>query len=61
MWQRKEKIALSYINMPDKKHPLGMLEDCMSAAEAWDTLRALFEDATTARQGGLEDAMNALK
>lgn len=61
VWQRKEEIALSNIKMSVKKHLLGMLEDCETAAEAWDTLRALFEDDTTSRRANLEDAMNALE
>lgn len=61
VWQRKEEIALCKIKMPVKKHLLGMLEDCETAAEAWDTLRALFEDDTTSRRANLEDAMNALE
>eukprot|EP00170_Pyropia_yezoensis_P005117 contig_20935_g5131 len=47
--------------MSVKKHLLGKLEDCEMAAEARDTLRALFEDDTTSQRADLEDAMNALE
>lgn len=41
-WVRKEGITSSNIMMSVKKHLLGMLEDCQSATEACDTLRAVF-------------------
>lgn len=58
---RKKEVALSDVMMSVKPHLLNLVEDCTTAAEAWDNIRVLFEDETTSRRAELEQELSALK
>ena len=60
-WDRKNEVALSDIMMAVKPHLLNIVEDCVTAKEAWDNLRILFEDDTTSRRAELEQELAVLK
>ena len=60
-WDRKNEVALSDIMLAVKPHLLNIVEDCVTAAQAWDNLRVLFEDDTTSRRAELEQELAVLK
>ena len=60
-WDRKNEVALSDFMLAVKPHLSNLVEDCITAAKAWDNLRVLFEDDTTSRRAELEQELAVLK
>lgn len=60
LWDRRNEVALSDIQLGVKPHLLHLVEDCATAAEAWLALKVMFEDDTTSRRADLELELSSL-
>lgn len=57
----QDKKALAHIGLCVKEHHLPILEDCNTAKEAWDKLKAIFEAKSNARKRQLRKELAQLK
>ena len=60
-WDEKNEEALGLIQMCVKPQLLSRVVECTTAAEAWNTLKAIFEADTTSRQMDLMYELSTLK
>jgi len=59
-WDRKNEVALSDNMLAFRPYLLNIVGDCLTAAEAWDNFRVLFEDDTASRRAEMEQELAVL-